>query len=183
MLSTVRLACAGLTLGLIVVVLSLSADTATANDNKSKAKPKTAKPKVQPRNQKGSTRPQGNGTGILAIRHDLHDAHHQVRKLRPIYGGHRKSALNEIHLAAVELGKGAHHAKLKVPAFRPGPDWTVKPGVDHPVIRRALHDLKDAHDRLKALPGNFGGHRRAALVHMDRAAGHLVKAIHYVEAQ
>ena len=51
----------------------------------------------------------------------------------------------------------------------------------HPVIHKALNDLRDAQKRLKTLKPIYGGHREKALKHIDEAIEQLHKAIKFVD--
>lgn len=53
----------------------------------------------------------------------------------------------------------------------------------HPVIHKALRDMRDSHKKMKALKPIFGGHREKALKHMDEAIGELHKAIKFVDGE
>ena len=51
----------------------------------------------------------------------------------------------------------------------------------HPVIHKALRDLRDARKNLKPLKPVFNGHREKAIDHIDKAIHELQKAIKFVE--
>jgi hypothetical protein len=53
----------------------------------------------------------------------------------------------------------------------------------HPVMHKALRDLRDAHKKMKALKPIYGGHREKAMKHMDEAIHEIHKAIKFVDGE
>jgi hypothetical protein len=51
----------------------------------------------------------------------------------------------------------------------------------HPVLHKALRDLRDAHKNLKALKPRYNGHREKAMDHIEKAIQEIHKAIKFVD--
>ncbi len=120
---------------------------------------------------------------MLKVRAELHDAHAQLATLQPIYGGHRGKALHQIHEAVRQLELAALHAGVTPPLPVTGPPWKVNPKQRHPILHKAIRDVRHAHKRLAGLHDKFGGHRHHALRHMDHAVREIHLAIKFVDSK
>ena len=55
--------------------------------------------------------------------------------------------------------------------------------VKHPVMHKALKDLRDAHKQMKSLKPIYDGHRSKAIKHIDEAVEEVKKAIKFVDGE
>ena len=53
----------------------------------------------------------------------------------------------------------------------------------HPVLHKAVVDLRDAHKRLKALKPHFNGHREKAMEHIDKAIHEIHEATKFADGE
>ena len=71
-------------------------------------------------------------------------------------------------------------AVIAAPPASPKPTPTAAPPAEqHPHIRAALHELREARRELETAAHDFGGHRKEALEAVDNAIRQLQEALQY----
>jgi hypothetical protein len=107
---------------------------------------------------------------------ELREARHELKAIKPDFGGHRDRALAAVHDAIQQID---HALKASGDTIKGTPTKRDLHEVyqqykHHPHLHHALHELRHAHTELKEARHDFGGHRAAAL----RDVNH---AIHQIE--
>lgn len=112
--------------------------------------------------------------------HELREARSVLKKAPHNFGGHRAKALvaindaiRQLDLALLASGdniKGIDHDKDRYKKYR-----------NHPRLRHALHELREAHAELKNAAHNFGGHRKRALRDVNTAIVQLELALKHAQ--
>jgi hypothetical protein len=96
------------------------------------------------------------------------------------FGGHRTAAIREIDAALAELRSAiaADHGTEPAPMAESGTPMLVG-GQHHPYMHDALRLCEQAKAALEKGSQDFGGHRVAALQHVDQAIAQLQLAANY----
>ncbi|HET6844186.1 MAG TPA: hypothetical protein VFK06_21275 [Candidatus Angelobacter sp.] len=82
--------------------------------------------------------------------------------------------------ATLALGMLATSAAFAAqPAPAPAPVQKEKGGEQHPHIRTALRELREAKKELQTAAHDFGGHRKEAIEAVDNAIKQLQEALEY----
>lgn len=99
----------------------------------------------------------------------IHHALHELREARTVlkaaphnYGGHREKALIAINDAIRQLDLALRATGDNIKGINADRD-RYKKYANHPRLRHALHELREARAELKNAAHNYGGHRKRAL--------------------
>jgi hypothetical protein len=118
------------------------------------------------------------GQGLTRSSNDLRILRRDLRRFeRGSYGGHCVKALGHVELALGNLQEAAGaYYKGEVPdGVLNGPLPPAPPVVS---VRRVFAHMEKADRNLRGIrPGNYGGHRRKAIVELERAIVQMKKAI------
>lgn len=127
------------------------------------------------------------GSGSVRAQADKHPhMHHALFELRETrtqlkeashdFGGHREKALKAVDAAIRQLDLALRYKGDTIKA--PGRDKDrYKKYPNHPHIRHAIHELKEARRELKESSHDFGGHRERALRDVNYAIEQLELAL------
>lgn len=88
----------------------------------------------------------------------------------------RKLSIATLALGLLTVTPGVMNAAT--PAAAPSP-MAQKGGEQHPHIRAALHELREARRELETAAHDFGGHRKEAIEAVDNAIKQLQEALQY----
>jgi hypothetical protein len=117
---------------------------------------------------------------LRAALHELREAREAVRGAKDAWPpGHKERAMQSIQ-AAIKSIRTILNVE-DVENFRGvdrNPDF-YKKFSDHPRLRAALSDLRDARDELRSAKNDFGGLKEQALDDIDVASGDIVTLIRY----
>jgi hypothetical protein len=117
---------------------------------------------------------------LRAALHELREARRELETAKDIWPpGYKERALASTQDAMNSLKTIL--AVKDVNAFRGvdrNPDFYKRLG-DHPRLRAALHDLRDARDELRTARADFNGLKERALDDIDAAVGDIVTLIRY----
>jgi len=112
---------------------------------------------------------------LRAALHELREARNKLEEVGEIWpAGYKERAL-----ASTEAAINSVKEILAIKDFKDlrgvdrNPDF-YKKYADHPKLRAALADLRDARDELRAAKADFGGRKEQALDDIDVAVGDLV---------
>jgi len=88
--------------------------------------------------------------------------------------------LKTLCLAGVVLGLMAPVMNAAQPPAKPAPAYAPVPAPEqHPHIRAAIHELREAKHELETAAHDFGGHRAEAVEAVDNAIKQLEQALQY----
>ena len=112
--------------------------------------------------------------------HEMREAHKELKEARHDFGGHREKALEALDAAIKETIKALEAVGDEFKG------WTPKKGAydgykNHPHLRHALHEMREAHKQLKEASNNFGGHKEKALKDLDLAIRQVEKCIEHIK--
>ena len=114
---------------------------------------------------------------LRAALHELREARAELAAARDAWPpGNKERALAAIDGAAQSLRTILSVREADFRTFRGvdrDPDF-YKRHADHPHLRAALHDLREARDELRAAKADFGGMKDRALEDIDIAVGNIV---------
>jgi hypothetical protein len=115
-----------------------------------------------------------NGYSLLSrARYVLNHGKHE-------FGGHRTAAINHIDqaIAELKLAIAADHGTPPAQIYQSGTP-TMSRGQRHPYMHDGLKLCQEAKAELEKGTHAFGGHRVAALQHVDQAIAELQQAAQY----
>src|SRR5687768_7863334 len=119
---------------------------------------------------------------LRAVLHELREARAVLKDARDTWPqGYKDRALQHIDDAIVTIKTIL--AVKNVDDFRGvqrSPDYYTR-YKDHPRLRAALDDVRDARDELRGTKSDFGGLKDRALDDLDLAAGSIVTLIRYAK--
>lgn len=141
----------------------------------------------------------GAHPAILSARQSLVQAHEAliVKHVGHNFHGHRRDAIKQIDLALIELDEaikfghgvppgGEGQTRKEVQSIDQGVRITREgspavpgnlAGKSHPEVRDGLRLCRQAKAELAKSAHDFGGHRSAAMLHIDHAISHLRLAL------
>jgi hypothetical protein len=117
---------------------------------------------------------------LRAALHEMREARNHLRDARDVWPPGEKKRAEQAIQSAIESVRTILAIK-DVDTFRGvdrNPDYYGKYR-DHPRLRAALDDLRDAREELRSSRQEFGGHKDRALDDLDVAAGSIVHLIRH----
>jgi hypothetical protein len=112
--------------------------------------------------------------------YELREARTELKESAHDFGGHREKALHAVDAAIGQIDKALVGAGDTVKGFRPkGDSDGFKKYKDHPHIRHALHELREAKGALENAKHDFGGHREQAIKDINIAMVQLEEVLRF----
>lgn len=91
----------------------------------------------------------------------------------------KKLSIATLFLALLITTPGVMNAATPANGPTPTPQGERKGGEQHPHIRGALRELREARHELETAAHDFGGHRKEAIEAIDNAIKQLQEALEY----
>jgi L-lactate utilization protein LutB len=117
---------------------------------------------------------------LHAALYEMRHARTELQDAKHDFGGHRAKALEAMDEAISQIDKALKAVGDNIKASDPG-KGTYKAYANHPHIRHALHEAREARAELNAAAHDYKGHREKAVVALDRVIDQLDKALQYAK--
>jgi hypothetical protein len=106
---------------------------------------------------------------------ELREARHELERARIDFGGLKERAHHAINHAAGQLDLILEYKNSNTRGIPTRRDLTevYKRYPNHPHLRHAVHELRNAHNQLRADPYHYNGHKEDALRAIHHAAGEI----------
>lgn len=115
---------------------------------------------------------------LHAALYELRHARTELKEARHDFGGHRAKALEALDDAITQVEKALKAVDDNVKGVDPGKD-AYKGYANHPHIRHALVEAKEARTELKEAAHDYKGHRAKAVEALDAVVDQLDKALKF----
>jgi hypothetical protein len=115
------------------------------------------------------------------LRAALYEMRHAVTELKEAshdFGGHRAKAVSALEEGVDQVEKALKAVGEGVKGVDPG-KAAYKAYANHPHIRHALAEAREARDELKAAPYDFKGHREKAVQALNAVIDQLDQALKF----
>jgi hypothetical protein len=113
--------------------------------------------------------------------YELRLAHEELVKAGHNFGGHKDKAILAIDASYRQIEKCLEAAGDAYSTKFAPPGGIYKGYKNHAHLRHSLVELREAHAYLKGASGNFGGHKKQALVDIDAAIVQVEKCIENIK--
>jgi hypothetical protein len=117
---------------------------------------------------------------VHAALYEMRLAHKELKEAKHDFGGHREKALEALDVAIVQVEKALKAVDEPIKGTPAGKD-AYKEYANHPHIRHALHEAREARTELKEALHDFKGHRQKAVEALDVVIRQLDKALEYAK--
>lgn len=117
---------------------------------------------------------------LHAALYEMRHARTELKEAKHDFGGHRAKALEALDEAISQIDKALKAVGDDTKGTEPGKD-TYKGYANHPHIRHALVESKEAKAELKAAAHDYKGHREKAVLALDAVVDQLDKALKYAK--
>jgi hypothetical protein len=111
---------------------------------------------------------------------EMRQAATELKEASHDFGGHRAKALSALEAAIDQSEKALKAVGEDVKGIEPRKE-VYKAYANHPHIRQAAVELREARDELKAAPHDFKGHREKAVQALDAAVNQLDAALKFAK--
>jgi hypothetical protein len=115
-----------------------------------------------------------------AALYEMRHARTELKEANHDFGGHRAKALEALDAAITQVEKALRAVDDNVKGVEPARE-VYKDYVNHPHIRQALVEAKEARAYLKDAAHDYKGHRAKAVEALDEVVGQLGKALKYAK--
>jgi hypothetical protein len=115
---------------------------------------------------------------LHAALYEMRHARTELKEAKHDFGGHCAKALEALDEAISQIDKALKAVGDNAKGTEPGKD-VYKGYADHPHIRHALVEAKEAKAELKAAAHDYKGHREKAVLALDAVTDQLAKALKY----
>ncbi len=111
---------------------------------------------------------------------EMREARVELKEAKHDFGGHRAKALEALDEAINQIDKALKAVGDNIKSVSPGKD-TYKGYANHPHIRHAVVEAKEARAELKNASHDYKGHREKAVLALDGVIEQLNKAIKFAK--
>ncbi len=117
---------------------------------------------------------------LHAALYEMRHARTELKEAKHDFGGHRAKALEALDAAITQIEKSLKAVDDNVKGVEPA-KAVYKDYVNHPHIRHAVVEAKEARAELKAAAHDYKGHREKAVLALDEVVDQLGKALKYAK--
>jgi L-lactate utilization protein LutB len=117
---------------------------------------------------------------LHAALYEMRHARTELQDAKHDFGGHREKALSALENAISQIDKALRSVGENIKGVDPGKE-TYRAYANHPHIRHALHEAREARAELKNAAHDFKGHREKAVEALDRVIDQLDKALEFAK--
>ena len=117
---------------------------------------------------------------LHAALYEMREARTELKEAKHDFGGHRAKALEALDAAINQVEKALKAVDDNVKGLEPAKE-VYKEYVNHPHIRHALVEAKEARTFLKDAAHDYKGHREKAVEALDEVVVQLGKALKYAK--
>jgi L-lactate utilization protein LutB len=115
---------------------------------------------------------------LHAALYEMRHARTELKDAKHDFGGHREKAVEALDEAISQIDRALKSVGDNIKGSDPGKN-TYKAYPNHPHIRHALHEAREARAELTSAAHDYKGHREKAVEALDRVIDQLEKALKF----